>query len=197
MYNKKLEHFYHASFLKDDDIRTEEFLYDLIKKDFKDREDTQEMILVVYRRYIWHLRCFRNAQYFYKNWDERFGIFIPIYSTILTFLLSTNIIQDLLNNPILSRNILAILSLILSIVTVLNSTMAPHQKSVELSNILIKLNTWIIDFISGLVEKRDNREGDKQMNEFLKTMDDQITKLGERALATVSAKKNQNNKRDL
>lgn len=183
-----------SSGLTSDDQKTEMFLYKLVHDNFASRGDIQQLILVIYRRYVWHLRNFRNAEKKYNNLDKKFSIFIPVYSTLLTFLLSTNIIDSFLNNSEIEKNILAISSLILSIATVLNSTLRPREKEVELSNLLIKLNSWIVDFIEGLIEKKDNNAGDKEMNLFLKSMDDQITKLGERALMSLNSKEATNAK---
>ena len=186
--------FNHFPSLQGDDIKTEKSLKRLIKDGFKERKEIQQEIKMVYRRYVWHLLCFRGAKRGYAKWDKRFLIFIPVYSTVLTFLLSTNIIDSFLNNSEVENNILAVLSLILSIVTVVNSTIKPHEKSVELSNLLIKLNTWMLDFMEGLIEKKDNKEGDREMNLFLKNMDDRITQLGERSLIILNNEEIKNNK---
>lgn len=93
------------------------------------------------KRHAFHTDLAKDLNVRYKRLSPFLLLFIPVYSAVLSFLAS---------GIVKSSIYLGLLSLILTIATIVNSTVKPDEKFVTLSNVLVKLKDWEADFALGL-----------------------------------------------
>ncbi len=124
------------------------FVNKILGNYLKDEQQLSNLLEMVYRRYLWHLVSTRNLQKIYNRRANFLSAVIPIYSAVLTFFLTTNLFDLFLdrNKQIFSSVFLSIMGFGLTIMTILDANSKHYDKSLELSNILIALNSWLTGF---------------------------------------------------
>lgn len=160
----------------------------IIYEELKDSKNIQFIVEMIYRRYKFHLVNAEISCNFYRNKAKFFTYIIPIYSAILTFILTTKFNPDIFNISITSEYSNFFLSLIglgLTILTIINSYLSPLEKALQSSNILIELEEWIMIFISGIIShirKNGHIEREQELIKFLHEQDEKMTKIGKKLL---------------
>jgi hypothetical protein len=112
---------------------------------------SRRLVRDLIERHRYHTKLAKDLNRRYKLWGPSLLIFIPVYSSIISFL-TTGVIE--------SRLYLSLLSLLLTIATILNSTLRPDEKFVSSSNVLIKLKDWESDLAISLgeIDKADSHQ---------------------------------------
>lgn len=177
-----------------DDLLCLDFFQNIVpNKYLEDEEEIKHLLTIVYRRYIWHLTRVRKGKKIYAERANFLSSAIPIYSAILTFFLTTDLFDMVLgkNAAIFSAPFLSILGFGLTVMTILDSSWQPHEKSVELSNVLIALNSWLMDFnvaITKIIHQAKD-ERDNFRNELINLImqkDEEMTEIGKKVLITIN-----------
>jgi len=177
-----------------DDLLCLDFFQSKVPNSYlEDEEEIKHLLTMVYRRYIWHLTRVRKSKRIYGDRANFLSSAIPIYSAILTFFLTTDLFDMLLgkDGAMFSTPFLSIMGFGLTVMTILDSSWQPHEKSVELSNILISLNSWLMDFNVKITEiihnDKDERDNFRSMlMTLIMQKDEEMTEIGKKILITIN-----------
>jgi hypothetical protein len=142
-------------------------------------EHTRKFVFDLIERHKYHTKLAKDLNRRYKRWSPFLLIFIPVYSALLSFF-TTGVIE--------SRLYLSVLSLLLTVATILNSTLRPDEKFVASSNVLIKLKDWEADMALSLGEI--DRNNAKQLNELIRNKSVQLSEIGSSMARTYLPVKN-------
>lgn len=140
-------------------------------------ESEKYLLLEIIGRYNFHCDSAADRKNLYEKINWLFSVCIPIYSSILTFILAGTFESI--------RIYLPFLGLGLTIFTILSSVLKPYERSTTASDLLITLNDWKVSLIAGLneyveLEKIEDKEKNKEtLINFLVDKNDELTKLGE------------------
>lgn len=193
---------YRESILRNEQIGKDDlFAFDFFNKSLdeylNEKEYIKDLLSIVYRRYIWHLIRVRRLKAGYAWKANLLNLIIPLYSAVLTFFLTTDIFDIIpnQNSTISSKAFLSAGGFGLTIITILDSTWKPYQKSLELSNALIELNSWLVEFNIELLKilreiSEEPRNGEDKIICFALERDKAMTEIGEQLLISLNQTSN-------
>ncbi|AKG22536.1 hypothetical protein [Calothrix sp. 336/3] len=133
-----------------------------------------QLLLATFDRYNYHLEIAKNNHKFFRNSNYFFSFLIPVYSAFFTYIVS--------NDLIISKTILGVLGLILTIMTIVVSILKPYERCIAAAEVLIVLSDWKTDLIVNLgnVELEvDTNHKRQALYELLQRKDKEISQVGE------------------
>jgi hypothetical protein len=132
----------------------------------------RQLLIDVAERYKFHLDLVISNSKFYGTLVYSLSLLIPIYSAILTFIISSD-----LSWP---KTIQGLLGLGLTILTIISNSLKPYEKYITACNILIRFRDWRMNFIESF--KKVDLSSEDALYELLKTKDGEISEISKTML---------------
>jgi hypothetical protein len=141
-----------------------------------------QLLIDTYDRYDYHLSVAIKNHVFFRNMHYFLSFSIPIYSACFTYIVS--------NDLLMSRSLLGLIGLFLTILTIVLSILKPYERCIAAGDILIILSEWKTDLTIGLgnIQRERDEAQEQSLYEFLKTKDQELSKIGEAMMENLMPK---------
>ncbi len=132
----------------------------------------RQLLIDVAERYKFHIDLAIADSKRYGALVYSLSLLIPIYSAILTFIISSDLSW--------SKIIQGLLGLGLTILTIISNTLKPYEKYTSACNILIRFRDWRTNFIDSF--KGVNFSSEDELYKLLKIKDEEISEISKTML---------------
>ncbi|MCB0211563.1 MAG: hypothetical protein KDJ52_19660 [Anaerolineae bacterium] len=141
-----------------------------------------QLLIDTYNRYDYHLSIAIKNHVFFRNTHYFLSFSIPIYSACFTYIVS--------NDLLMSRTLLGLIGLLLTILTIILSILKPYERCIAAGDILIILSEWKTDLTIGLgnIQLEEDEAQQQSLYEFLERKDQELSKIGEAMMENLMPK---------